>query len=217
MKYPPVPLVLVGDGDLHGLSSAPHPLPRGVIAEQGKASQLVLTGTVEICKAKKQDQKGFTPAMIATSHLFCSVAVPSKHSQDPAAGVGVQLLPPTRKSKDITGDQERVDSHRHREMLGRLSLEVCMDQVGLPACPSEPSWHLPRRPQGAPCNQEGGGRAHCALWSPSNFSTYRLARKGSNKPWVCLICPVQAITDQSWLHSVGWSEHYLFAGPTPSP
>lgn len=40
--------------------------------------------------------------MIATSHLFCSVAVPSEHSQDSADGVGVQLFPPTGKSKDIT-------------------------------------------------------------------------------------------------------------------
>ena len=87
MKYPPVRLVLVSDGDPHGLSSSPHPLPHGVIAEQGKASQMVLTGTVEICKAEKQDQKGFTPAVTATSHLFCSVAVPSEHSQDFPAGV----------------------------------------------------------------------------------------------------------------------------------
>lgn len=77
----------MGDSDLHSLSSSPHPLPHGVIAEQGKASQLVLTGTVEICKAEKQDQKGFTPAMTATSHLLRSIAVPSEHSQDFAARV----------------------------------------------------------------------------------------------------------------------------------
>lgn len=72
MNYPPVPLVLMGDGDPHGLSSSPHLLPRGVTAEQGKASQLVLAGTVDICKAEKLDQKEFTPAVTASSHLFCS-------------------------------------------------------------------------------------------------------------------------------------------------
>lgn len=63
----------MGDGDPHSLSSSPHLLPHGVIAEQGKASQLVVTGTVDIRKAEKQDQKGFTPATTATSHLFCSL------------------------------------------------------------------------------------------------------------------------------------------------
>lgn len=87
MKYPPVPLVLVGDGDPHSLSSSPHPLPHGVVAEQGKASQLVLMGIMEICKAEEQDQKGFTPAMTFTSHLFGSAVVPSEYSQDLDAGV----------------------------------------------------------------------------------------------------------------------------------
>lgn len=54
MKYPPVSLVLVSDGDPHSLSSPPHALPRGVLAQQGKATQLVLTGTVEIWKKKKK-------------------------------------------------------------------------------------------------------------------------------------------------------------------
>lgn len=40
-------LVLVGDGHHHGFSSSPHPLPSGVAAEQGKACQLILTGTAE--------------------------------------------------------------------------------------------------------------------------------------------------------------------------
>lgn len=48
MKYPPVPLVLVGDDDPHSLSSLPHALPCGVLAQQGKATQLVLMGTGEI-------------------------------------------------------------------------------------------------------------------------------------------------------------------------
>lgn len=92
MKYPPVSLVLVGDGDPHSLSSSPHALPRGVLAQQGKATQLVLTGTVEIWKKKKQTRKKRTrkdssQAMIATSHLFCRVAAPSEHSQDFASGV----------------------------------------------------------------------------------------------------------------------------------
>lgn len=111
MKYPPVPLVLVGDGDLHSFSSSPHPLSRGVTAEQDKASQLVLTGTVEICKAEKQDQKGFTQAMTATSHLFFRVAVPIR-AQPGLCCWGIQLLPLTGKSTYITGDQERVDSRR---------------------------------------------------------------------------------------------------------
>jgi len=87
VKYSPVPLVPVGDGDPHSLSSLPHPLPHGVTTEQGKASQLVLTCTVEVCKAEKQDQKGVTSATTATSHLLCSVEVASEHSQDFAAGV----------------------------------------------------------------------------------------------------------------------------------
>lgn len=51
---------------------------------------------------------------------------------------------------------------------------------------------------------------------PRELNTYSLAQKGQNKPWVCLICPAEAITDQTWLCFVAWSEHYLFAGPTPS-
>lgn len=57
----------------------------------------------------------------------------------------------------------------------------------------------------------------CAARNPRNLSTYSLAWKGLNEPWVSLICPVQAITDPSWLRSVGWSECSLFAGPSPSP
>ena len=49
-----------------------------------------------------------------------------------------------------------------------------------------------------------GGRRNSAEWSPRDLGTYGLAWKGSSKPWVCLICPVQAITDQRWLCSVGW-------------
>lgn len=86
LKYPPILLVLVGDGDPDGLSSSPQLLSRGVIAEQGKASQLVLTGDAEICKAEKQDKKGFKRATIATSCPFGSISLLSEHSQGSAAG-----------------------------------------------------------------------------------------------------------------------------------
>lgn len=58
VKYPPVLLVLVGDGHHHGFSSSPHPLPSGVAAEQGKACQLILTGTAETWKVEKKAKKG---------------------------------------------------------------------------------------------------------------------------------------------------------------
>lgn len=98
LKYPPILLVLVGDGDPDGLSSPPQLLSRGVIAEQGKASQLVLTGNAEICKAEKQDKKGFKRATIATSCPFGSISLLSEHSQGSAAGY---TAPSTHRKKQM--------------------------------------------------------------------------------------------------------------------
>lgn len=98
LKYPPILLVLVGDGDPDGLSSPPHLLSRGVIAEQGKASQLVLTGDAEICKAEKQDKKGFKRATIATSCPLGSISLLSEHTQGSAAGY---TAPSTHRKKQM--------------------------------------------------------------------------------------------------------------------
>lgn len=79
MKYPPVLLVLVGDGDHHSFSSSPHLLPRGVIAEQGKARQLILMGTPEIWKAEKKSRKDSTTTT-AISQPCGSISILIEHT-----------------------------------------------------------------------------------------------------------------------------------------
>lgn len=141
LKYPPILLVLVGDGDPDGLSSPPHLLSRGVIAEQGKASQLVLTGDAEICKAEKQDKKGFKRATIVTSCPFGSILLLSEHTQGSAAGYTAPS--PTGKSKCTLGTR-RVQ----RALYG----PPCMDQGA-----HGPAGDFP--PPGALCKLGGAGRA----------------------------------------------------------
>lgn len=216
MKYPPVPLVLVHDGDLDGLSSSPHLLPHGVTAEQGKASQLVLTGTVEICKEEKQDQKGFTPAMTDTFQLFCSVAVPSEHSQDFAAGVYSSFHSQGKVNICLGIGREWTAIGTERCWAGLTQRSVWIRVVFLPA-PLSPGGIFPEGLKVHHATRREEERPHCAVWSPRDLSTSSLAWKGLNEPWVCLICSVQAITDQICLCSVGWSERYLFSGPAPSP
>lgn len=137
LKYPPILLVLVGDGDPDGLSSPPHLLSRGVIAEQGKASQLVLTGDAEICKAEKQDKKGFKRATIATSCPLGSISLLSEHTQGSAAGY---TAPSTHRKKQMhTGDQKSAESPVWTTLYG-------------PGC-SWPSWRLPT----SRCTVQAGG------------------------------------------------------------
>lgn len=53
-----------------------------------------------------------------------------------------------------------------------------MDQGGLPAYPSKPSWHVPRRPQGEPWNQEGGGTAPLCSVEPQRPQHFHFGMEG---------------------------------------
>lgn len=140
------------------------------------------------------------PQLPSPTHL---VAFHSYLSTARTLLLAIQLPPPTGKSKSTTGDQESAERCRYWEVLGRLSLEDCVDQGG-----HGPAGDFP--PQGALCNLEGVGRAPlCSVepWKPHCLHFDMQTTNGA----LCL--SYLPFAGQRWLCSEGWSDHHLFACP----